>query len=203
MASQLNSVNSDFVINLTGTGNELVIQQNGVEKARTVSGSFVDEGNFGKVLQVVGATFSAQGSTSITTADTASNPEIGYTITPKGTNSKFKIDVRWFGEVSDAQDMVAHIHRNGSRINEASTLNYHGLSIPTQTYISGNNDSTPEILTLSTLDQTGSTAGTPIAYKLMFSSSATRTLWTNRCFGTVGNSYETGISEIIITEIGV
>ena len=202
MASQLNSVNSDFVINLTGTGNELVIQQNGVEKARTVSGSFVDEGNFGKVLQVIGATFSAQGSTSITTADTASNPLIWDEITPKGNNSKFKIEVRWFGEVISTQDVVAHIHRNGSRINEASTLDYHGLSMPTRTYsTAGNNDSTPEILTLSTLDQTGSTAGTPIVYKLMFSA-ATRTLWTNRCYGTPRQYYETGISEIIITEIG-
>ena len=55
MASQLNSVNSDFVINLTGTGNELVIQQNGVEKARTVSGSFVDEGSVKTILNASGS----------------------------------------------------------------------------------------------------------------------------------------------------
>jgi len=157
----------------------------------------------GTVLQVVSTTISAQGSTTITTADTTPNPSIGMSITPKGNNSLFRIDVRWFGEAANIQDIVAHIHRDGSRINEANTLNYHGLSMATQTYgVAANNDSTPEILTLSTLDKTGSTAGVPINFKLMFSSYTNFTMWTNRCFGAAGNAYETGISEIIITEIG-
>jgi len=156
----------------------------------------------GKVLQVVSFTSSTQGSTSITTSDTASNPVIQDTITPLGNSSKFLIQVRWFGEVGDAWGCVAHIHRGSSRINEANTNNYHGLSMPTQSHPAGeNNDSTPEILTLSTLDTTGSTTGTSITFKLMFSHQSTRTMWTNRCFGT-GASSETGVSEMIITEIG-
>jgi len=157
----------------------------------------------GTVLQVVSTTVSAQGSTTITTADTTPNPSIDLNITPKGNNSLFRIDVRWFGEAANTQDIVAHIHRDGSRINEANTLNYHGLSMATQTYGGGaNNDSTPEILTLSTLDKTGSTIGTSINFKLMFSGRASYTMWTNRCFAAPANAHETGISEIIITEIG-
>ena len=157
----------------------------------------------GAVLQVVSTTFSAQGSTTITTADTETNPAITHTITPIGTGSNFRIDVRWFGEVNEAWNMVAHIHRNGVRINEANTLDYHGLSASTQSYGGGSNDtSTPEILTLSTFDKTGSTAGVSITYALKFSANANRTMWTNRCFGTVQSGNETGISEIIITEIG-
>jgi len=124
-------------------------------------------------------------------------------ITPKGNNSLFRIDVRWFGEAANTWEIVAHIHRDGSRINEANTLNYHGLSMATQTDGGGvDNDSTPEILTLSTLDKTGSTIGTSINFKLMFSGNTNCTMWTNRCFGAPANRYETGISEIIITEIG-
>ena len=157
----------------------------------------------GTVLQVVSTTFSAQGSTTITTADTSTNPAITHTITPVGTGSKFLIDVRWFGESSESWSIIAHIYRNGARINEASTLNYHGLSLPTQTYGGGmENGTTPEILTLATLDNTGSTAGTAITYELKFSSDGSRTMWTNRCFTAPANNYETGISEIIITEIG-
>ena len=167
-----------------------------------VAPTFQTAAGGGKVLQVVSFTSSTQGSTSITTSDTASNPVIQDTITPLGNSSKFLIQVRWFGEVGDAWGCVAHIHRGSSRINEANTNNYHGLSMPTQSHPAGeNNDSTPEILTLSTLDTTGSTTGTSITFKLMFSHQSTRTMWTNRCFGT-GASSETGVSEMIITEIG-
>jgi hypothetical protein len=157
----------------------------------------------GKVLQVVSTLFSAQGSTTITTSDTATNPEITHTITPVGSGSKFLIDVRWFGECADAQNVATHIHRNGARINEASSVNYHGLSMATQSYEGESNDaSTPEILTLSTLDTTGSTAGVAIIYALRFSGNTNITLWTNRCFTAPVNEYESGVSEIIIMEIG-
>ena len=157
----------------------------------------------GGVLQVVSSRFSAQGSTTITTSDTSTNPAIAQTITPIGTGSSFLITVRWFGEADSGWNMVAHIHRGGVRINEASTLNYHGLSVATQSYGGGgNDDSTPEILTFSTFDNTGSTAGAPITYNLTFSADTNRTMWTNRCFGAPTSGKESGISEIIIMEIG-
>ena len=155
------------------------------------------------VLQVVSSRFSAQGLTTITTSDTSTNPAITHTITPIGTNSKFLINVRWFGEADATWDIVAHIHRAGARINEANTLSYHGLSMATQSHGSGvNNESTPEILTISTLDETGSTAGVPITYGLKFSGATNQGMYTNRCANAPAIINETGISEIIIMEIG-
>lgn len=152
----------------------------------------------GSVLQAVSFRTGTQGSTTLTTSDTATNPVIEKTITPVGNGSKFRIDLRWFGETSGAWEIVAHIYRNGVRINETNTTNVHGLAMATQSYGSAtNDDSTPEILTLFTLDETGSTAGTQITYKLMFSADGNRTCWTNRCFNSIA---ETGVSEIIITE---
>ena len=160
----------------------------------------------GTVLQVVSTTFSAQGSTTITTADTSTNPPITHSIVPLGTGSYFRIDVRWFGECTATWELLAHIYRNSARLNEGagSTLNYHGLSMATQTYSGGDSGNTPEILTLVTLDKTGSTAGTAITYELKFSISypSSQTLWTNRCIGVPAAYFESGISEIIITEIG-
>jgi len=191
----------------------VIVNQNGVnvtddnELSLKADTTYVDNSIantlHGTVLQVVSTTISAQGSTTITTADTAPNPSIGMSIIPKGNGSLFRIDVRWFGETTATQDIVAHVHRDGSRINEANTLNDHGLSMATQTYGGAvNNDSTPEILTLSTLDKTGSTIGTSINFNLMFSSCTNLTMWTNRCFNMATAYSETGISEIIITEIG-
>jgi hypothetical protein len=66
-----------------------------------------------------------------------------------------------------------------------------------------NNDSTPEIMHLRTLDKTGSTAGTSIQFKLVAAAmGAAQTMWTNRCFNAAAAVYyEQGVSEIIITEI--
>ena len=194
-------------INLTNTNGTATINDgnptgNKVFTLPSASGAL--KTTSGTVLQVVSTLISAQGSTTITTADTSTNPAITHTITPVGTGSKFLIDVRWFGEADEANNIVAHIYRNGARINEGgSTLNYHGLSMSTQTFSDGfNNGSTPNILTLATLDNTGSTAGTAITYELKFSATYSLTMWTNRCFVAPANHYETGISEIIITEIG-
>ena len=71
-------------------------------------------------------------------------------------------------------------------------------------------DSTPDMLVLETFDTTsGTTAGTNITYTLKFSISGTNAeLWTNRVVNIndgSGNTSqrETGVSEIIIMEIGV
>jgi hypothetical protein len=156
----------------------------------------------GKVLQMVNLVYSAQSSMTVGTTDTDITG-MNLSITPVKSGSKFRIDVRLFGESSSAWEIVFNIHRGTTRLNTTSNLNYHGLSLMTHSYPSGgNNASTPEIMHLTTIDSTGSTAGTPITYKLVASGAVT-TLWINRCFGSSGaTSYETGISEIIITEIG-
>ena len=155
----------------------------------------------GNVLQMVNLVYSTQSSMTVGTTDTDITG-MNLSITPVKSGSKFRIDARLFGESSSAWQIVFNIHRGTTRLNTTSNLNYHGLSMSTQTYGSGGDNSTsPEILTLATIDSTGSTAGTPITYKLVASGAST-TLWINRCFNAPSASAETGISEIIITEIG-
>ncbi len=157
----------------------------------------------GSVLQMVNLVYSTQGSMTVGTTDT-NITGMNLSITPVKSGSKFRIDVRLFGEVDASWNVVFNIQRGTTRINTTSGLGYHGLAMMTQTYGGGTeNASTAEILTLSTIDSTGSTAGTPITYTLVGSAAgASRTLWINRVFTTPAISYETGISEIIITEIG-
>ena len=157
----------------------------------------------GNVLQVVHFLTSDQGSVSVTTADTALSPDIFKTITPVADGSNFLITVRWGGEVTTGFQWNSgiNIHRDGVRINAPGTLNYQGLSSPVLTYFSSDNNSTPDILNFSTLDTTGSTAGTPITFRLVMAGDGTYTVWTNRCFATPASSYETFSTEIIITEI--
>jgi len=155
-----------------------------------------------RVIQMVNLVYSTQSSLTVATTDTAITG-MNLSITPVKSGSKFRIDARLFGECSAAQDMPFNIHRDGVRINNISIDKSQGLSMMTQTYGGGgNNDSTPEILTLATIDSTGSTAGTPITYTLVAAGMTPATLWINRCFVVPGTSHETGISELIITEIG-
>lgn len=155
-----------------------------------------------RMLQMVNLVYSTQSSMTIGTTDTDVTG-MSLSITPVKSGSKFRIDIRLFGEMAQSYNTMFNIHRGTTRINTTSNLNYHGLSTMLVTYGGAeDNDSTPEILNLFTIDSTGSTAGTPITYKLVASSNANRTLWINRCFGSPTVGYETGISEIIITEIG-
>jgi hypothetical protein len=156
----------------------------------------------GKVLQVVNVLYSTQSSMTIGTTDTAVTG-MNLNITPLGAGSKFRIDVRLFGEITSAWETVFNIHRGAARINTTSNLNYHGLSMMTQSYGGAANDATtPEILNLSTIDSTGSTVGATLTYILVASSTIARTLWINRCLSAPAGTVETGVSEIIITEIG-
>ena len=157
----------------------------------------------GSVLQMVNLLYSTTGSMTILTTDTVITG-MNLSITPVKSGSKFRIDVRLCGETASAWDTVFNLRRGADRINTTSNGLYHGLSMMTQTYGGAANDSsTLEVLTLATIDSTGSTAGTPITYTLIASSNSNKTLWINRCFaGAPASSYESGISEIIITEIG-
>ena len=156
----------------------------------------------GKVLQVVNVLYSTQSSMTVGTTDTAVTG-MNLNITPLGAGSKFRIDVRLFGEMASGWETIFNIHRGAARINTTSNLNTHGLSMMTQTYGSaGDNNTTPEILNLTTIDSTGSTVGTTLTYILVAASDVARTLWINRCFAAPSGVAETGVSEIIITEIG-
>jgi len=159
----------------------------------------------GKVLQVVNLVYSTQSSITITNTDTAITG-MNLDITPVGSGSKFRIDVRLFGESANQNNTVYNLQRNGTRVNTTSNLQYHGLSMATLTFGTAvNNSSTPEMMYFATVDSTGSTAGSAITYTLIASTASnglSSTQWINRCFLTPLAGYETGISEIIITEIG-
>ena len=161
-----------------------------------------DSDSAGKVLQVVSTLFSGQGSITTDTTDKVTSPSITHTITPVASGSNFIVKIRWFGEASNNESTVAHIYRDASRLNEPNTNSWHGLSL---NGLSGNysdNDSTPCVMYVESLDKTGSTAGTAITYTLKYSAYS-GTLWTNRTFFNSGAiHYETGTSEIIIMEIG-
>lgn len=161
----------------------------------------------GSVLQVVSFNTTDTGSITLATSDLALSPDITVDITPKASGSHFLIQARWNGEMTYSAEFnhVFNIHRNGSRINVANNDEWHGLATAHITYWPGTDDnSTPNGMTLSTLDKTGSTAGTAITYRLVVSKSnpSAFTLSTNKVFGSAGTtSYESFSSEIIITEI--
>lgn len=161
-------------------------------------------GGFGKVLQVVSKVVTTRSSQTVTASDTLVN-EMFLSIVPKSSNSIFRIDIRWFGERSDAWDTNFNVTRNGTRINvPTDRIIGVGLYMPVQSYhLANDNNSTPEMATFSTLDKTsGTVAGTSIEYKLQVIGSTAGALWNNRCFADSGANYEYGSSEIIITEIG-
>lgn len=159
----------------------------------------------GHVLQVVNFVTSDKGSVSVTTADTTLSPDVAITVTPKASGSHFLIQARWGGEGTYdlAWNHAWNIHRDGSRINAPGTNNWEGLAQYNQPYgVGADNNSTPNFVQFSTLDTTGSTAGTAITYRLVISGSGSHTLWTNRTFGSVGqNVYENFSSELIVSEI--
>lgn len=193
MSVKLKSANGDILLSPEdGTGSQTVnIPRAGV----------------GKVLQVVSklaTTQYTQALTALVETELAGAGVFTLSITPKGDNSKFKIYVRHFGEVVASQDEVYNINRDGVRINAQSGDTWSGISMGAQTYGGGiNDDSTPEIMQLTTLDTAGSTTGTIIEYKVMVTHASSQTQYTNRTVGSTGaNAYETGSSEIIIEEIG-
>jgi hypothetical protein len=166
-----------------------------------VAPTFQTAAGGGKVLQVVAFLTSTQGSTTLSTSATSTNPAITKSITPLGNSSNFLISVRWHGEGVEPNNNVGHIYRGSSRLNGSGSNSYNGLTSAT---ITGTNDSSSvEVLTIQTLDTTGSTTGTSITYELKFTAPGSRNIWTNRAIGGVGSGNgTTGTSEIIITEIG-
>jgi hypothetical protein len=128
-------------------------------------------------------------------------PSMNVTITPIGVNSKFRIDVRWFGEVVSAWDCVFGIMRNGNLINMPTQegTRFGAIAMPLQSYIDDNNDSTPEYVCFSTIDYPYTTS--QLTYKLVIKAWSSRTLWNGRVFSSSATGpYEQGSMEITVTE---
>jgi hypothetical protein len=193
-----------MAVKITQNGIDTV--QNGVVSSSKIIDNSVSTNDLpaGTVLQVVSTLYTGRTSFSSTTSDVAL-PGGYLAITPKGTNSKFLITVRYHLEAGAHQDVVYNIQRNGTRINLGGlTAAWSGLGMAGQSYAVASSDtnSTPEVLFFETLDTTGSTAGVAIGYQLVASGDSTRTIWVNRVAGSDGTGgYENSTSEIIITEI--
>lgn len=129
-------------------------------------------------------------------------PNMTLSITPKTASSKIKIEVRWFGEVSSAWDVVFGISRGGTIINlptQEGSRNT-SLGMPCQSYVHDDNNSTPELSFISTIDTPNTT--NPITYTLVARCPNGQALLTGKVYdtGVVGSNYEQGSTEMIITE---
>lgn len=156
----------------------------------------------GSSIQMVSTIYQWYNSVALTTS-WVNVPNMSVSITPKYLNSKIKVDIKWFGETQTAWDAVFAITRNGTLINiptAVSTRDY-GLGIPCQTYIADDNNSTPELCNMSTVDKPLST--TLVTYNLVCMCNTTgRTLMTGRVFDSsvLGSNYEQGTCEMVLTE---
>ena len=186
---------TDILETVSGSGTiALTNQLSGMTSASVPSGS---------VLQVVNFISTAKTSQTIVTSDTLVS-DITKSITPLGDNSKFLVNIRWFGEVDTGWGIVFNIHMDGTRVNvNGQTNTWTGLAMPVTTYgLSSDNDSTPDTANFSTVVTTSAPAGTALVFKLMATGSASYVMWTNRCIGSAAaDGYENSTSEIIITEI--
>ena len=183
---------TDILETVSGSGTiALTNQLSGMTSASVPSGS---------VLQVVSYYTAAQVSQTIGTTDTIVN-SMTKAITPLGANSKFLVQVRWFGEINVIRNRVFNIHMDGARVNSQSNNFWSGLSMGSLTY-HNSDGSSPEMVHLSTLVTTSSAVGTDITFSFVTSTYANNVIWSNRCFTNAGGSqYENGTSELIITEI--
>lgn len=129
-------------------------------------------------------------------------PNMSIDITPKTATSKIKVEVRWFGEVADAWNVVFGITRNGTLINmpvQEGSRNG-SLGVPCQSYVSDDNNSTPELSFIATID-TPNTTGV-VTYRLVARHDGGTTLLTGKVYdtGNGGTNYEQGSAEMIVTE---
>jgi hypothetical protein len=159
----------------------------------------------GSVLQVVSVLTTAQGSQSLPAQTDTIVTGLTLSVTPRGANSRFLVHARQFGESDASWNNVYNIHMAGVRVNiGGSTQSFAGLSMSCPSYgVEANDDSTPEILTLSTLALSASIIGVPITFSLVINAVSAKTIFNNRCFAAPASAYEVGSSELIVTEIGV
>jgi hypothetical protein len=161
----------------------------------------------GSVVQVINTFYTTPTSVSLPGSYTTYTdiPGITATITPKSSNSKIYMTVRWFGEFSShglTNDTMFSVKRNGTVIGQppqpgAVTI---GIAIGSLSYYADNADSTPESGFFDFYDSPG-TVNT-LTYNLCAMAASSVTLYVNRCVnGATSGSYERGTSSITLFEI--
>lgn len=127
------------------------------------------------------------------------------TITPKSSNSKIYMTVRWFGEINPQTAVYDHmwnIKRNGTLLGQppANGQNTLGIHMAAISYYANDNDSTPETLFFDYFDAPGTVAS--LTYQICVASASASTLYTNRCVnGATTTGYERGTTSITLFEI--
>lgn len=193
-----------MAVKITANGID-TIQDNIITGSKIVtSGISPEDLPMGVPVQIKNVVYKSLTSFSMQTSDVA-YPGMSIDITPKLNNSQFVIMVRSMNETGSSWNIVYNIHRNGTRINvnDGSVSSAHGIGLATQTYGGAdNNDSTPEIISFSTIDTPGSTKGVPINYKLVARADGVRTSFVNSTWNNDSvDGNEVSQSEMIIMEI--
>lgn len=162
----------------------------------------------GSVVQVINTYLTAPLSQSISSGYTVYNDLSGFsaTITPKSSNSKIYITVRWFGEfggsASYTYDTMWGIKRNGTAIGQPPQPGsvVIGMHMAALSNWGADADSTPEMTFFDYYDSPGTVS--PLTYQVYISTQSSYTLYTNRCVnGSTSGGYERGTSSITLFEI--
>jgi hypothetical protein len=158
----------------------------------------------GETIQTVTMENLTQGSQSVGQYSTNDLANMSLVITPKKSNSKILIQIRWSGEFAPT-DMTWNAAfgctRNGTQIGRvASAPAGSGIAIPSLSYFAGDANSTAESCIYFVVDTPGITSA--ITYKATVACSIAGTIWSNRTAGSAGTwDYESGTSAMIATEI--
>lgn len=128
------------------------------------------------------------------------------TITPSTTSSKIFISVRWMGEFSNdnyVYNSMWGLTRNGDIIGPAANpgVRVWGMQTATQSYVTADNNSTPETVNFTYLDSPNTTQ--PCTYQVTFLSYVNITLYTGRTIGDLAQAtdYERGTASISLIEV--
>ena len=161
----------------------------------------------GHVIQMVHNSFTTPTSVSVPVSSVSNTniPDFFATITPKRTNSKIYITVRWFGEFSPQTatwNTMFGIKRNGTAIgaNPNTGAGANGIAMAALSYYASDANSTPETMYLDYYDSPNTT--TAVVYQLCANATdASTVIYTNRTVTAGAAAYEYGRSTITLWEI--
>ena len=161
----------------------------------------------GQIIQEVNTYLTTPTSQTMTSGYTNYNDISGFaaTITPRSTNSKIYITVRWIGEFnpqSAVYNYMWNLKRNGTLIGQPSQPGSVpiGIHMGAISYQANDADSTPETVFFDYYDSPASISA--LTYQVSIAGTDALTLFTNRCVNaTTSGGYERGTSSITLFEI--
>lgn len=160
----------------------------------------------GNIIQVVNLENSARTSQSYASNTVLDISNMSLTITPKKSNSKILIQMRWYGEMSPADTVynsIFGLSRNGTQIGrqEGTSTVTSGLTIGALSYEGTDTNSTAETANYFYVDTPN--LSSPLVYKVTFISTNAGTITTNQTIGWSNQTggYELGTSSMIAMEI--